>query len=273
MELRRRNFIREFPYQTPVALQYDQGDYDSTLDLALEAAEWDGFEARREEAAARGKLRGIGVSTFIEACGIAPSAVVGSLGARAGLYESGSVRVHPTGSVTVFTGTHSHGQGHETTFAQIVSEMLGVEFDAVEVVHGDSARIPFGMGTYGSRSLAVGGSAICKAVDKVVAKGKKIAAHLMEASVEDVEFADGTFTVAGTDRSRTIGEVALTAYVPHNYPEGLEPGLEETAFYDPLNFTFPAGTHVAEVEIDPETGEVELLRVACSDDVGRSSTP
>ena len=273
VELRRRNFIREFPYQTPVALQYDQGDYDSTLDLALEAAEWDGFEARREEAAARGKLRGIGVSTFIEACGIAPSAVVGSLGARAGLYESGSVRVHPTGSVTVFTGTHSHGQGHETTFAQIVSEMLGVEFDAVEVVHGDSARIPFGMGTYGSRSLAVGGSAICKAVDKVVAKGKKIAAHLMEASVEDVEFADGTFTVAGTDRSRTIGEVALTAYVPHNYPEGLEPGLEETAFYDPLNFTFPAGTHVAEVEIDPETGEVELLRVACSDDVGRIVNP
>ena len=273
VELRRRNFVREFPYQTPVALQYDQGDYDATLDLALDAADWDGFEARREAAAARGKLRGIGVSTFIEACGIAPSAVVGSLGARAGLYESGSVRVHPTGSVTVFTGTHSHGQGHETTFAQIVSEMLGVEFDAVEVVHGDSARIPFGMGTYGSRSLAVGGAAICKAVDKVVAKGKKIAAHLMEASVEDVEFADGTFTVAGTDRSRTIGEVALTAYVPHNYPEGLEPGLEETAFYDPLNFTFPAGTHVVEVEIDPETGEVELVRVACSDDVGRIVNP
>lgn len=273
VELRRRNFIREFPYQTPVALQYDQGDYDSTLDLALEAAEWDGFEARREEAAARGKLRGIGVSTFIEACGIAPSAVVGSLGARAGLYESGSVRVHPTGSVTVFTGTHSHGQGHETTFAQIVSEMLGVAFDAVEVVHGDTARIPFGMGTYGSRSLAVGGVAIGKAVDKVVAKGKKIAAHLMEASDEDVEFADGTFTVKGTDRSRTIGEVALTAYVPHNYPEGLEPGLEETAFYDPLNFTFPAGTHVAEVEIDPETGEVELARIACADDVGRIINP
>ena len=273
VELRRRNFIREFPYQTPVALQYDQGDYDSTLTLALEAAEWDDFEARREEAAARGKLRGIGVSTFIEACGIAPSAVVGSLGARAGLYESGSVRVHPTGSVTVFTGTHSHGQGHETTFAQIVSELLGVEFDAVEVVHGDSARIPFGMGTYGSRSLAVGGAAICKAVDKVVAKGKKIAAHMMEASEEDVEFAEGTFTVKGTDRSRTIGEVALTAYVPHNYPEGLEPGLEETAFYDPLNFTFPAGTHVAEVEIDPETGEVELARVACADDVGRIINP
>ncbi len=273
VELRRRNFIRDFPYQTPVALQYDQGDYEATLDLGLETANWGSFEARRKEAAERGKLRGIGISTFIEACGIAPSAVVGSLGARAGLYESGSVRVHPTGSVTVFTGTHSHGQGHETTFAQIVSEMLGVDFESVEVVHGDSARIPFGMGTYGSRSLAVGGTAIYKAAEKVIEKGKKIAAHLLEASAEDIEFENGAFTVAGTDRSRTIGEVALTAYVPHNYPEGLEPGLEETAFYDPLNFTFPAGTHIAEVEIDPETGEVELVRVTGADDVGRIINP
>ena len=254
VEIRRQNFVREFPYQTPVALQYDMGDYDATLDLALDASDWAGFDGRRAESAARGKLRGIGISTFIEACGIAPSAVVGSLGARAGLYESGSVRVHPTGSVSVFTGTHSHGQGHETTFAQIVSDMLGVDFDAVDVVHGDSAKIPFGMGTYGSRSLAVGGTAIYLAVEKVIEKGKKIAAHLLEASVEDIEFENGSFTVAGTDRSTTLGEVALTAYVPHNYPEGLEPGLEETAFYDPLNFTFPAGTHVAEVEVDPETG-------------------
>ena len=273
VEIRRRNFIREFPYQTPVALQYDQGDYDATLDLALEAADWDGFEARRAEAEARGKRRGIGISTFIEACGIAPSAVVGSLGARAGLYESGSVRVHPTGSVSVFTGTHSHGQGHETTFAQIVSDMLGVDFDAVDVVHGDTARIPFGMGTYGSRSLAVGGTAIHLAVEKVIEKGKRIAAHLLETSVEDVEFENGSFTVAGTDRSKSLGEVALTAYVPHNYPEGLEPGLEETAFYDPLNFTFPAGTHIAEVEIDPETGEVDLVAVTGADDVGRIINP
>ena len=273
VDIRRRNFIREFPYQTPVALQYDQGDYDATLDLALSAADWDGFEARRNEAAGRGKLRGIGISTFIEACGIAPSAVVGSLGARAGLYESGSVRVHPTGSVSVFTGSHSHGQGHETTFAQIVAEMLGVDFNAVDVVHGDTNSIPFGMGTYGSRSLAVGGSAIYKAVEKVIAKGKKIAAHLLEASEEDIEFADGNFTVAGTDRSKSIGEVALTAYVPHNYPEGLEPGLEETAFYDPLNFTFPAGTHIAEVEVDPETGQVELVNVTGADDVGRIINP
>ena len=273
VDIRRRNFIREFPYQTPVALQYDQGDYDATLDLALEASDWDGFEARRNEAASRGKLRGIGISTFIEACGIAPSAVVGSLGARAGLYEVGSVRVHPTGSVSVFTGTHSHGQGHETTFAQIVAETLGVDFEAVDVVHGDTNAIPFGMGTYGSRSLAVGGTAIYNAVQKVIAKGRKIAAHLLEASEEDIEFADGNFTVAGTDRSKSIGDVALTAYVPHNYPEGLEPGLEETAFYDPLNFTFPAGTHIAEVEVDPETGEVELVSVTGADDVGRIINP
>ena len=273
VDIRRRNFIREFPYQTPVALQYDQGDYDATLDLALEASDWDGFEARRNEAAGRGKLRGIGISTFIEACGIAPSAVVGSLGARAGLYEVGSVRVHPTGSVSVFTGTHSHGQGHETTFAQIVAETLGVDFEAVDVVHGDTNAIPFGMGTYGSRSLAVGGTAIYNAVQKVIAKGRKIAAHLLEASEEDIEFADGNFTVAGTDRSKSIGDVALTAYVPHNYPEGLEPGLEETAFYDPLNFTFPAGTHIAEVEVDPETGEVELVSVTGADDVGRIINP
>ena len=273
VELRRKNFITDFPHQTPVALEYDIGDYHTTLDLALKGADWDGFESRRAESEARGKRRGIGISTFIEACGIAPSAVVGSLGARAGLYESGSVRVHPTGSVTVFTGTHSHGQGHETTFAQIVGDMLGIGYDQVDIVHGDSAKIPFGMGTYGSRSLAVGGSAIYKAVEKVIDKGKKIAAHLLEASVDDIEFEDGAFKVAGTDRSKTLGDVALTAYVPHDYPEGLEPGLEETAFYDPLNFTYPAGTHIVEVEVDPETGHVDVVRVTGSDDVGTIINP
>ncbi len=275
VEIRRKNFITtdQFPYQTPVALQYDVGDYHATLDLALEAADWAGFESRRDEARSRGKLRGIGISTFLEACGIAPSAVVGSLGARAGLYETGQVRVHPTGSISVFTGTHSHGQGHETTFAQIVSDRLGVPIEQIDVVHGDTARIPFGMGTYGSRSLAVGGSAIAKAMDKVIEKGRKIAAHLMEASVDDVEFADGAFTVAGTDKSKTLGEVALTAYVPHNYPEGLEPGLDETAFYDPANFTFPAGTHIAEVEVDPDTGAIELVNVTAADDLGRIINP
>ena len=276
VELRRRNLIRpdQFPYQTPVALQYDVGDYQATLDLALEMAGADAFEERRAEARARGRLRGFGVSTFLEACGIAPSAVVGSLGCRAGLYESGQVRVHPTGSVTVYTGTHSHGQGHETTFAQLVSDELGVPIDQVEVVHGDTQQIPFGMGTYGSRSLAVGGAAIYNATQKVIDKGKRIAAHLLEASEADIEFENGSFTVAGTDRAKSFGEVALAAYVPHDYPiEELEPGLDETAFYDPKNFTFPAGTHIVEVEIDPETGTVELVQVTGVDDLGRIINP
>ncbi len=254
VEIRRKNFITDFPYQTPVALEYDAGDYVGTLDTALELADYDGFEARREDARKRGKLRGIGVSTFVEACGIAPSALAGALGARAGLFESGQVRVHPTGSVTVYTGSHSHGQGHETTFAQLVSEFLGVDVDQVDVVHGDTGEVAFGMGTYGSRSLAVGGSAIYMAMQKVIEKGTKIAAHLMEASPADVEFDKGTFRVAGTDKELGLADVSLAAYVPHNYPEGLEPGLDEQAFYDPKNFTFPAGAHVVEVEIDPETG-------------------
>ncbi|HYS80388.1 MAG TPA: xanthine dehydrogenase family protein molybdopterin-binding subunit [Anaeromyxobacteraceae bacterium] len=273
VEVRRRNFIDKFPYQTPVALQYDSGDYFASLDAALDKARWATFGERRAEARRRGKLRGIGLSTYLEACGIAPSAVVGSLGARAGLYESASVRVDPTGTVTVFTGTHSHGQGHETTFAQIVAERLGIPLDKVEVVHGDTARIPFGMGTYGSRSLAVGGSAIAQAVDKIVAKGRKIAAHLLEAGEGDVEFKDGKYTVVGTDRAKSFGEVAFTAYVPHNYPAGLEPGLEENAFYDPKNFTFPAGCHVCEVEIDPETGVVQVVGFTAVDDVGTVINP
>jgi carbon-monoxide dehydrogenase large subunit len=275
-ELRRRNFIPQnaFPYQTPVALQYDSGDYHSTLDIALKKSDWAGFEKRRAEAKSRGKLRGIGVSTYLEACGIAPSAVVGSLGARAGLYETASVRVHPTGSVTVFTGTHSHGQGHETTFAQIVSSTLGIPIESVEVSHGDTNKIPFGMGTYGSRSLAVGGSALVKSLDKVVTKAKRIAAHLMEASVADIEFKDGVFKVAGTDKSIPFGQVALTAYVPHNYPiTELEPGLEETSFYDPLNFTYPGGCHICEVEIDPETGTTKIVKFTAVDDVGRVINP
>jgi aerobic carbon-monoxide dehydrogenase large subunit len=276
VEIRRRNFIPNdaFPYQTPVALQYDSGDYQATLEQALKSADWSGFEARRAEAAKRGKLRGIGISTYIEACGIAPSAVVGSLGARAGLYEVGTIRVHPTGSVTVLTGTHSHGQGHETTLAQLVTEQLGVPLAQVDIVHGDTAKVPFGMGTYGSRSLAVGGSAMVKAMDKIVAKAKKIAAHLMEASPDDVEFDKGTFRVAGTDKTKSWGEIALTAYVPHNYPiEELEPGLEETAFYDPKNFTYPGGCHICELEIDPDTGITEVVNFTAVDDVGRVINP
>jgi aerobic carbon-monoxide dehydrogenase large subunit len=275
-ELRRRNFIpaNAFPYQTPVALQYDSGDYQTTLETALRAAGYAEFEARRQEAARRGKLRGIGIATYIEACGIAPSAVVGSLGARAGLFEAAQVRVHPTGSVTVLTGSHQHGQGHETTFAQLVSEHLGLPIDQIEIVHGDTAKIPYGMGTYGSRSLAVGGTAIVKAMDKIVAKGKKIAAHLLEAAEADIEFKDGKFSVAGTDRAKSLAEVALTAYVPHNFPhDELEPGLDETAFYDPKNFTFPSGAHIAEIEIDPDTGKLEIVNFTASDDFGRIINP
>jgi carbon-monoxide dehydrogenase large subunit len=273
-EIRRRNFIRSFPHQTPVALNYDTGDYEQTLDAAIEMADVAGFAARRAEAQKRGKLRGIGYAAYIEACGLAPSNIAGSLGARAGLFEAGEVRVHPTGSITVFTGSHSHGQGHETTFAQVVAAHLGVPVDNVSVVHGDTGRVPFGMGTYGSRSLAVGGSAIVKALDKIVAKGKKIAAHLLEAAESDIEFKDGKFTVAGTDRSKTFGEIALTAYVPHNYPLAtLEPGLDETAFYDPTNFTYPAGTHICEVEIDPDTGVVDVVAFSACDDFGNIINP
>jgi carbon-monoxide dehydrogenase large subunit len=276
VEIRRRNFIPAdgFPYQTPVALEYDSGDYQTCLDKGLELADYDGFAQRRSESAERGKLRGLGLSTYIEACGIAPSNVAGALGARAGLYEAGTIRVNPTGSVTVITGSHSHGQGHETTFAQLVTEALGVDFDNIEVVHGDTGKVPFGMGTYGSRSLAVGGMALMSALEKIKTKAKKIAAHLLEASEDDIEFVDGTLRVAGTDREVGFGDVALSAYVPHNYPlDVLEPGLEETSFYDPKNFTFPSGCHICEVEIDPDTGVVDIDRFTAADDFGRIINP
>ena len=275
-EFRRLNFIPKdaFPYQTAVALQYDIGDYEPLLDKALEMIDYKGFAGRRAESLKQGKYRGIGLSSYIEACGIAPSAVVGALGGRVGLYESAVVRVDPTGTISVFTGTHSHGQGHDTTFAQLVTERLGVPIERVEIVHGDTNRIQFGMGSYGSRSLAVGGTAISKAIDKVIAKGRIIAAHMLEADDADVEFKDGKFTVAGTDKEKSFGEIALSAYVPHNFPhDRLEPGLEETAFYDPLNFTYPAGTHIAEVEVDPATGVVEVVDWACCDDFGNLINP
>ena len=273
-EIRRRNFIRKFPYATPVALTYDTGNYDATLDEAMKMADVAGFAARKAESAKRGKLRGLGYSSYIEACGLAPSNVAGALGARAGLFEAGQVRVNPTGGVTIFTGSHSHGQGHETTFAQIVAGRLGIDMANIEVVHGDTGRIPFGMGTYGSRSLSVGGTAIVKALDKVIAKGRKVAAHVLEAAEADIEFKDGKFTVAGTDRSKAFAEIALAAYVPHNYPlDTLEPGLDETAFYDPTNFTYPAGTHICEVEIDPDTGLTQVLAFTACDDFGNIINP
>ncbi|MEC9435496.1 MAG: xanthine dehydrogenase family protein molybdopterin-binding subunit [Pseudomonadota bacterium] len=273
-ELRRRNFITQFPYQTPVAVEYDSGNYNATLDKVLDASDRAGFAARKAESASRGKLRGFGLAHYIEACGIAPSSLVGALGARAGLYEAATVRVNPTGSISVFTGSHSHGQGHETTFAQVVADMLGVPEDSIDIVHGDTNRVPFGMGTYGSRSLAVGGSAIVKSVDKIIAKAKKIAAHLLEASETDITFENGQFSVQGTDRSLAWGEVCLAAYVPHKYPiETLEPGLEETSFYDPANFTYPSGAYACEVEVDPETGKVTVLSFTAADDFGNVVNP
>jgi aerobic carbon-monoxide dehydrogenase large subunit len=279
VELRFKNFIPPFDgidqpgYQTQVALQYDSGNYHGVLEKGLKMLGYENFRKEQKEAAGNGKLLGVGFSTYIEACGIAPSAVVGSLGARAGLFEVGQVRVQPTGKVSVYTGSHSHGQGHETTFAQVVADKLGISMDDVEIVHGDSESVAFGMGTYGSRSLAVGGSAIVKSIDKIVEKGKKIAAHLLEASADDIEFAGGQFTVKGTDKSIPFGNVALTAYVPHVYPKDLEPGLDFSSFYDPANFTYPFGCHIAVVEIDKETGKVALKRFIAVDDVGNVINP
>ncbi|MEO0666967.1 MAG: xanthine dehydrogenase family protein molybdopterin-binding subunit [Pseudomonadota bacterium] len=274
VDLRRQNFIREFPYATPVAVEYDTGDYDATMDKMLELADRDGFAARRTASEANGKLRGFGVNCFIEACGIAPSNLVGQLGARAGLYESATVRVNATGGLVVMTGSHSHGQGHETTFPQVVAEMIGIPADQIEIVHGDTSKVPMGMGTYGSRSIAVGGSAMVRATEKIINKTKKIAAHLLEAAEADIELKDGAFSVAGTDKSVTWGEVTLAAYVPHNYPlEDIEPGLEETAFYDPSNFTYPAGAYACEVEVDPDTGVVTIERFVSADDFGNVINP
>ena len=274
IKLRRQNFVTEFPYATPVAVEYDTGDYNATMDKLEEIADHAGFEARRKESEAKGKLRGFGVNCYIEACGIAPSNLVGQLGARAGLYESATVRVNATGGLVVMTGSHSHGQGHETSFAQVVADMIGIDENMVEIVHGDTARTPMGMGTYGSRSLAVGGSAMVRATEKIIAKAKKIASHLLEASEGDIELKDGAFSVAGTDKSVAWGDVTLAAYVPHNYPlEEIEPGLEETAFYDPSNFTYPAGAYACEVELDPDTGHVTVERFTAADDFGNVVNP
>jgi aerobic carbon-monoxide dehydrogenase large subunit len=274
IKLRRQNFVTEFPYATPVAVEYDTGDYNATMDKLEEIADHAGFEARRKESEAKGKLRGFGVNCYIEACGIAPSNLVGQLGARAGLYESATVRVNATGGLVVMTGSHSHGQGHETSFAQVVADMIGIDENMVEIVHGDTSKVPMGMGTYGSRSLAVGGSAMVRATEKIIAKAKKIASHLLEASEGDIELKDGAFSVAGTDKSVAWGDVTLAAYVPHNYPlEEIEPGLEETAFYDPSNFTYPAGAYACEVELDPETGHVSIERFTAADDFGNVVNP
>ncbi|MEM8631238.1 MAG: xanthine dehydrogenase family protein molybdopterin-binding subunit [Pseudomonadota bacterium] len=272
-DLRRKNFIQSFPHETPVIMTYDAGDFDGNMDKAQAAADVAGFPARKAEAASRGKLRGLGYSCYIEACGLAPSKAVGSLGAGVGLWESAEVRMNPVGTIEILTGSHSHGQGHETTFAQIVADRFGVPLDSVKIVHGDTDQVQFGMGTYGSRSGAVGMSAIAKAMDKVEAKIKKIAAHQLEASEDDIVIEGGEVKVAGTDKKMLWHEVGLAAYTAHNLPEGMEPGLKEGAFYDPVNFTFPSGTYIAEVEIDPETGTVEICQFTAADDFGTIINP
>ncbi|WP_419693595.1 xanthine dehydrogenase family protein molybdopterin-binding subunit [Mesorhizobium muleiense] len=272
-ELRRKNFITSFPHQTPVIMNYDAGDYAASLDAAMAAADYAGFAQRKADAANRGKLRGIGMSCYIEACGLAPSAAVGSLGAGVGLWESAEVRVNAAGTIEVLTGSHSHGQGHETTFAQLVNQRFGVPIDSVSIVHGDTDKVQMGMGTYGSRSGAVGMSAVVKALDKVEAKAKKIAAHLLEADEGDIVIENGALKVAGTDKQVPWFQMALAAYTAHNLPGGMEPGLKETSFYDPSNFTFPAGCYVCEVEIDPETGVTEVVQFVAADDFGNIINP
>ncbi|WP_136657711.1 xanthine dehydrogenase family protein molybdopterin-binding subunit [Nitratireductor sp. XY-223] len=272
-ELRRKNFITEFPHQTPVIMAYDAGDFGASLDAAMQAADYSGFAARKAEAAGRGKLRGIGLSCYIEACGIAPSQAVGSLGAGVGLWESAEVRVNAVGTIEVLTGSHSHGQGHETTFAQLVADRLGVGIDTVSIVHGDTDKVQMGMGTYGSRSGAVGMSAISVALDRVEAKAKKIAAHLLEADEADIVIEGGELKVAGTDKTLPWFQMALAAYTAHNLPEGMEPGLKETAFFDPANFTFPAGCYICEVEVDPDTGVTDVIQFVAADDFGTIINP
>ena len=279
-EFRKKNFISKFPHQQCLIHNIDSGDYNAHLNKALEVADYKNFENRRSQSAKKGKLRGIGFSTYLEACGIAPSAVVMSIGAGVGLWESAEIRFNATGNVSVFTGTHSHGQGHETTFAQIVGDKLGVPIENIDIIHGDTDKGPFGMGTYGSRSLAVGGTAITKACDKIVEKGKKVAAQMMEAKPEDVDFKAGEFIVKNSNKKKTIGEIAFACYLPGQYgeiksplPAGVEPGLKETAFYDPINFSFPAGTHICEVEVEENTGVTKVVKYTAVDDFGTVINP
>lgn len=275
-EFRRQNFIPDddFPHETPVALVYDSGSYEPALDSALDMIDYEALRERQAELREEDRYLGIGFSSYIEACGLAPSELVGQLGAQAGLWESSLVRVHPTGSVTAFVGTSGHGQGHETTYAQIVAETLGVPYQDIEIVEGDTDEVPQGMGTYGSRSAAVGGSALATSCEKVVDKAREIVAHQLEAAEEDITFENGEFAVEGApERSLSIQDVAGQAYLAHDMPDGIEPGLEETSFYDPENFTFPFGTHAAVVEVDPACGEISFEQYVACDDVGNQINP
>ncbi len=277
LQLRRKNFITDFPAETALGIVYDSGDYHGTLDKLLEHFDVAAFEQERQQAASEGKLRGVGFSTYTEICGLAPSRVTGpqGFGLQTGLWESAMVRVHFTGAVTAYTGTSPHGQGQETTFAQVVADRLGVDPENVEIMHGDTGTGPHGLGTYGSRTTAVGGEAIVRATNKVVDKAKKLVAHKLEAAPEDIEVRDGRFSVKGSpDKGMALAEIAGAAFIPDdNWPEGMEPGLEETAFYDPSNFVFPFGAHACVVEIDPETGNVDVIRYVAVDDCGPAINP
>ena len=278
-EVRRRNFIQpqEFPYNTGIGmLPYDSGNYEPALDKALELIGYQDFRQHQAEARQQGRLLGIGLCSYVEVCGVAPSKWIGLLneGWGAGLWESANVKVHLTGKVVATIGTLPHGQGHETTFAQIVADELGVPYEDVIVEHGDTQGAPFGYGTYGSRSAAVGGVAVYKSVAKIKEKARRIAAHMLEAAVEDIVFEDGKAYVRGApDSAKTIQEIALQAHIAYDLPEGMEPYLDETTYYDPPNCTFPFGTHVCTVAIDPDTGVVTLLRYVAVDDVGKVINP
>lgn len=279
LEIRRRNLIpvEAMPYATPIGPVYDCGDFPRVFARALELSGCAGFESRRAQTAKLGRLRGLGIACFVESSGVAPSKLAGALGARTGFFESAAIRIDASGSVTALLGTHCHGQGHATTYAQILASRLGVPSSRVEIIEGDTGRVPYGTGTFGSRSMAVGGSALVRAAEKVIGKGRRIAAHLLEASEQDIEFAvsgsGGQFTVAGTDRRLSLEEIAVAANAAHHLPPECEPGLDESAFYDPKAFAFSNGAHVCEIEIDPETGVARLLGYWVVDDVGTVVNP
>jgi carbon-monoxide dehydrogenase large subunit len=278
LELRRKNWIKaeEFPFTTVAGLEYDSGDYETATQQALELLGYDELrdEQRRRREAGDPVQLGIGFSTFTEMCGLAPSRVLGSLSYGAGGWENAAIRMLPTGKVEVVTGTTPHGQGHETAWSQLVADSLGVPFEDIEVLHGDTAISTRGMDTYGSRSLVVGGAAVMKAADKVVAKARKVAAHLLEASEDDLDFTGGSFAVRGTPGTGlSIQEIALATFAAHNFPEGMEPSIDAEATFDPVNFSFPHGTHLCAMEVDTETGFVKIRKYACVDDVGTIVNP
>jgi aerobic carbon-monoxide dehydrogenase large subunit len=276
VELRRKNLVKEFPHTMASGLTIDSGDYEASLDKLLEHLRVDAIRAEQAERRERGDVKqlGVGFSTYNEMCGLAPSRILGAIRYAVGGWDSATVRFQPLGSVQVVSGTSPHGQGHETTFAQIVADQFGVSVDDVEVIHGDTASSQLGMDTYGSRSLAVGGIALYHASEKIIAKARKIVAHQLEVSEDDLEFENGAFAVKGSpDRNMTIQAAAFAAHAAHDLPDGMEPGLEETAVYDPPNFSWPAGAHAAVVEVDTETGDTRLIRYVAVDDVGNPVNP